>query len=185
RSPARVWALVLLAGTLRLVAPPPSPIPLWTRVLQGARIDRDYFEGLRRGPAQACYDTLKPFYADLAGLPEADRRFLFQRVNERVWDEAQRLAALSVQAATLRFFLFNMARIRRGIARLPVPTLVAWGDADRIMPTANLQPRVDAQPGARGALLDGVGHLPQQEHPERLLDRLLPHLQRHAPGPEK
>ena len=44
---------------------------------------------LRRDP-QAAYDTLRPYYADLEGMAQADRDFLFQRVNERVWSDKQK-----------------------------------------------------------------------------------------------
>ena len=49
---------------------------------------------LRRDP-QAAYQTLAPYYGRLDELPKADRAFLFQRVNERVWSDGQRRAFFS------------------------------------------------------------------------------------------
>lgn len=53
-----------------------------------------------------------------------------------------------------------------------VPTLVVWGDHDRIVDTHVGRAYADAIPGARFVLLEHTGHLPQLESPERLLEAL-------------
>ena len=51
------------------------------------------------------------------------------------------------------------------IAQVRVPTLVVWGDRDRLVDPA-LAPRVAATiPGARLLVLEGVGHVAQLEDP--------------------
>lgn len=172
--PERVSAMAALDGSLRVVARPASNLNLIQQLFMLDHLDRAYFERLRAGPPEACYDTLRPFYADLDALPEADRDFLFQRVNERVWDEPQRLAALAIQKGALPFFLKAGRRLAGRLPALKTPTLVVWGEQDRVFPLANARPRADAQPGAQLAILEGVGHLPQQERPERLLEAMLP-----------
>jgi pimeloyl-ACP methyl ester carboxylesterase len=127
---------------------------------------------LRKDP-QAAYKTLRPYYADLDGLPQAEREFLFRRVNQRVWDDDQRSAYFS----TLRNLAPYVARQQKGLperlAHLEMPTLILWGAEDRIMPPANGQAAAAAQPSARFVSLPGCGHLPQQEAPQAVLQAIL------------
>ena len=50
------------------------------------------------------------------------------------------------------------------------PVLVLWGEQDRLIPVANAQDYLDHLQDARRVVLDGIGHLPQEEAPERSLD---------------
>jgi pimeloyl-ACP methyl ester carboxylesterase len=134
--------------------------------------DRRYFEALRRAP-QAAYDSLRPYYADLDALLQADRDFLYQRVNARVWDEPQRLAALSIRMRLPWFLAFSARRLVQRIPSIPAPTLVIWGEQDRILPIGNGVIRAALQPGARFVCVPGAGHLPHQEHPAAVLAALL------------
>jgi pimeloyl-ACP methyl ester carboxylesterase len=49
------------------------------------------------------------------------------------------------------------------------PTLVIWGEADRIVDPGYGRAYAAAIPGARFELLPGTGHLPQLETPEQLV----------------
>ncbi len=119
---------------------------------------------LRRDP-QAAYETLRPYYADLGALPEAERQFLYRRVNQRVWDDGQRRAYFSA----LRSMAAYTARQQKGLAErlhsLDLPTLLIWGQQDRIIPLATGQAAQRAQPAARLAILPDAGHLPHQDNP--------------------
>lgn len=170
-QPQRVRGLTLIAGTLAITQQPAGPRGSVLRRLFAAWLDKRYFQKLRRSP-QAAFDTLRPYYASLQTLPQADRDFLFQRVNERVWDESQRLAALSVQMNFVPFFMRHMVRIRREVPGLTVPTQVLWGAQDVIFPLANGPARAQMQAGARYIEIPDAGHLPQQEQPERVLAAL-------------
>ena len=58
------------------------------------------------------------------------------------------------------------------LGRLPsarTPVLVVWGAADRIVPPEHGRAYAAALPGARFALIEDAGHLPQLETPETLL----------------
>jgi pimeloyl-ACP methyl ester carboxylesterase len=169
--PERVSQLVLVAGTIRIVAQATGPRSSPIKRLLTLVNDKRYFEQLRKNP-QAAYDTLYPFYADLAGMPQTDRDFLFQRVNERVWDEAQRKASLALQMSFVPFFVLKAPKLVRQIATLHVPTAVIWGDHDHIVPIRNGEERAKAQPGAKWVVIAGAGHLPQQEKPEEFLRAL-------------
>jgi len=166
--PARVVRLVLVGGTIHIVERP-AMNPLQYLLLP--IYDQRYFASLRRSP-QATYDSLRPYYADLDALPQADRDFLYCRVNARVWDEPQRLAALSIQIRLPWFLAFQARRLVRRIPIMPAPTLVIWGEQDRILPIGNGIVRAALQPGARLVRIPGAGHLPHQEQPAAVLGAL-------------
>src|ERR1700721_2520750 len=52
---------------------------------------------------------------------------------------------------------------------IPVPVLVIWGEADRMIPVEHGQAYAKAIPGARFHVIKAAGHLPQLETPDRLL----------------
>lgn len=54
-------------------------------------------------------------------------------------------------------------------AKVKAPTLVLWGREDRWIPVAQADRFVAAIPGARKAVFDGCGHLPQEERPADVL----------------
>lgn len=169
--PQRAASLTLIDGTLIITRPPPTPPGAILRMLFADYFDRRFFNALRRAPDDA-YATLQPYYANLSGLPAADRQFLFQRVNERVWDEGQRRAALSVRATLTPFLLRNGARMRAIAARSTVPTTIIWGARDHILSSANGRTRADLQHTARYVEINDAGHLPHQENPGAVLDAL-------------
>lgn len=59
------------------------------------------------------------------------------------------------------------------LAAVTVPTLVVWGEADRIADVDHGRAFATAIPGARFELMTRTGHLPQVETPERLAEVIL------------
>jgi pimeloyl-ACP methyl ester carboxylesterase len=53
-----------------------------------------------------------------------------------------------------------------------VPVLLIWGDRDRMVTHEGARHVLDALPDTTYILLDGVGHCPQVEAPERFVDAL-------------
>ena len=51
------------------------------------------------------------------------------------------------------------------LARIEAPTLLMWGEMDRMIPFSNAADYLKALPHATLAALPGVGHLPQEEAP--------------------
>ena len=66
------------------------------------------------------------------------------------------------------------------LAGVTTPTLVVWGDSDRIADADYGRAFADAIPGARFLLLRESGHLPQIETPGQLLDAVWAFAQDHA-----
>jgi pimeloyl-ACP methyl ester carboxylesterase len=52
---------------------------------------------------------------------------------------------------------------------LDVPTLVLWGAKDRWIPTAHATEFASRIPGAKSVMYPGLGHIPMEEAPERVM----------------
>jgi pimeloyl-ACP methyl ester carboxylesterase len=93
------------------------------------------------------------------------------RIDPAAMTEAQR-AGMAANRAVLQ--VYGGARmtdpsLRGRLAAIAMPTLVIWGDADRIVDPGYGRAYAAAVPGARFELLTETGHLPQLESPEQLL----------------
>jgi len=64
-------------------------------------------------------------------------------------------------------------KLKGRLHRIHVPTLVLWGEADRIAGADYGRAFAAAIPGARFALIDGAGHFPHLEQPNTLAHRIL------------
>jgi pimeloyl-ACP methyl ester carboxylesterase len=53
-----------------------------------------------------------------------------------------------------------------------LPTLLIWGDQDRIIPVAHGYAAHDALPGSRLEVLGGIGHFPHVESPTTVVEIL-------------
>jgi pimeloyl-ACP methyl ester carboxylesterase len=62
------------------------------------------------------------------------------------------------------------------LSSLTLPTLILWGADDRLLAPDLAQEFARRIPGSRVVTLDGVGHLPQLEAPERSLQAVRPFL---------
>jgi pimeloyl-ACP methyl ester carboxylesterase len=58
-----------------------------------------------------------------------------------------------------------------------LPTLIVWGDRDEIIPVSHAYAAHEAIPGSRLEILDGVGHFPHAEAPDRFLAVLVDFLE--------
>jgi pimeloyl-ACP methyl ester carboxylesterase len=171
-QPKRVTSVVMEAGTIKITERPKSARTNPLDLLLAKTRDKKYFETLRQDP-QAAYDSLRPYYANLDAMSQADRDFLFRRVNERVWDEAQRLAALAVQFSFLPFYISRAPKLAALIPSSKVPTTIIWGEQDNILPIGNGKARKALQPSARFVRIPNTGHLPHQETPSAFLEAVL------------
>lgn len=72
-------------------------------------------------------------------------------------------------------------RVKSGFAagRWSVPTVVAWGVKDRYLKESEAKEFEASNPSViRAEILEGAGHLPQEDWPEKVVDTLLSHLKR-------
>lgn len=83
--------------------------------------------------------------------------------------------------ATLKRFGYPYAPLTKAeIAAITVPTLILWGEEDRLIPVAAGQWLAAAMAHADLVIYPGIGHLPQEEAPTATLGDLQPWLAQHA-----
>ncbi|MFF5970122.1 alpha/beta fold hydrolase [Streptomyces sp. NPDC012769] len=145
RRPDRVAGLVLL-GVPAALADKPGVAELWETVRKlEDPVDRAFVEAFASGM------TASPM----------GRGFLQTVIDEnlkapaRVWRETLRGLLETDLRATLRGIL--------------VPTLVVWGDRDRLLPPEDQRTILDAVPDSRLLVYEGVGHVVYWEAPDRVL----------------
>lgn len=59
--------------------------------------------------------------------------------------------------------------LRERLAKVDHPTVVLWGESDRVVDTDYGRAFAQAVPGAQFVPLPGTGHMPQVETPEQFL----------------
>ena len=125
---------------------------LISRALSSRRTGRRLFEGRLRASfsqPRAASPAVVEAYWSLLSAPGGAEAFL----------------------GTLR--QFDERALERLFSRLQVPTLILWGDADRVLPLGHAERLRRAIPGSRLEVLAGCGHLPQEERPEEVVQVLL------------
>ena len=167
-QPSRIDRLALLDGGLVAAA---RKLDLATAMFLAPGIGEWLYTRLRKDP-QAAFDSLRPYYADLDALPEADRSLLFERVNQRVWSDEQRRAFFRTFRGLVRWLPGQQKDLPARLAAVTTPTHVLWGEQDRVANVENGRALATLQPGVQLAILPGVGHNIQQEAPSAVIEVL-------------
>ncbi|QJT05907.1 alpha/beta fold hydrolase [Streptomyces asoensis] len=119
---------------------------------------RDFFTLDARGVAEYAYHDSERFYVDPATVP------------------AERLAVFQANMAALRVFSGGPAMsdptLRPRLAAVTTPTLVLWGESDRIATPAYGKEYAASFGNARFEVVAEAGHLPHLEQPARTFSLL-------------
>ncbi|MGE0627473.1 MAG: alpha/beta fold hydrolase [Hyphomicrobiaceae bacterium] len=67
---------------------------------------------------------------------------------------------------------FHNPRLERWLSRVDIPTLIVWGDADRIFPPAHAEAFQSAIPASKLAVIGNAGHLPHVERQTETLSAM-------------
>jgi pimeloyl-ACP methyl ester carboxylesterase len=96
---------------------------------------------------------------------------------DRIYDQ---LSPKGTKRAVLRLYRATpanwMAGDRAALRQLDAPVLVAWGTADRYLPTVQADRQHETFPAARIEKLDGLGHWAFLEDPDRVAALVVPFL---------
>jgi pimeloyl-ACP methyl ester carboxylesterase len=160
--PERVERLILISGSL---VSKENPLNLGLLLFLLPGVGEWMYNRLRKD-SQAAYQTLEPYYNKLKDLPQADRDFLYQRVNERVWSDGQRRAFLSTLHNLASWISSKQKGLPARLSSWRIPTTVIWGENDRINVVANAHALEKILPSARLVIVPGAGHNVQQEKAE-------------------
>jgi pimeloyl-ACP methyl ester carboxylesterase len=85
----------------------------------------------------------------------------------------QELQVLARNHASFALFAWSPTlhspKLHHRLHRITVPTEVLWGSEDRVVTPAYGRRFAAAIPGARFSIIEGAGHYPQIEQPERFV----------------
>jgi pimeloyl-ACP methyl ester carboxylesterase len=157
--PERVERLVLIGGSL---VSKKQPVNAGLLLFLTPGLGEWMYTRLRKDP-QAAYQTLAPYYFNLEGLPQVDRDFLFQRVNERVWSDGQRRGFLSTLRGLAAWLPAQQKDLPERLSGWTIPTDVVWGEMDRVNPVENAHALIELMPSAHLTIVKEAGHNVQQE----------------------
>lgn len=120
--------------------------------------------------------TLDLCFADVgladAGVVEADVALAEHRVNLPGAE-----AGFAAAARSLLFVLGRSKRYAADLRTIEAPVLLLHGEQDRLVPISAARSAIQMNPSWEHEFLDGVGHVPQLEAPDRVLGRLGPWLE--------
>lgn len=162
----RIQGLILVGGSLLQVEP---MVDKGLALMKIPLLGEWLYTRLRKDPDSA-YDSLRNVYFDLDKLPGQDRDFLFQRVNQRVWNNNQRRAYFSSLRNLYPWVKMSQSNLLDQLTQLTTPTLVIRGEHDPLMSPKNAEGLSKVQPNATLAVIEGAGHLPHQEKPSPFLE---------------
>lgn len=168
-QPRRVERLILMDGCLVSNTRRPN-LGMLLFLIPG--IGERLYNRLRKDP-EVAYRSLAPFYRDLDSLPAAQRDFLYQRVNERVWNDDQRRAFFSILRSLARELPRQQRTLPERLAGMQVPTVAIWGEKDMLNPVDNARKLAQLQPDVRLVVLTDAGHNVHQEQPGAVVDAIL------------
>ena len=161
-SPKRFTRLVLVDSSGHAFTP--GSIPLGFRI---ARVPLFNRLGEHLLPRALVAASVANVYADDARITEA----LVDRYYELTLREGNR------HALGLRLQQLEPGAAIERLKSISVPTLVLWGGADQLIPVDNARLFGSEIAGARVVVLDGLGHVPQEEDPARSLAPVLDFLE--------
>lgn len=172
-KPALVSRLVLVAPALPI--PPGARVDPTVTMVFGLYLVPGMGEAFlryrmkKRGPEGMLRDMLRLCGVDPGRVSPATYEAAVALAKERAehpWADAAFLAA----ARSLIRTNLRRGRVFDALRRIAAPTLLVHGTADRLVPLATSAAAARLRPDWRLATLEGIGHIPQLDVPERWLE---------------
>ena len=163
KRPGLVLGLALIDGSIPGGPRSPGLIPLAVMLFS-----RKWYRAYRGNP-EAAWASLKPYYANLEGMPAEDRSFLHERVMARVESRSQEQAFFASQKSLVWAYMCAggtaSSRFTRGIMNYSGKILLLWGEKDIIVPLSTAHAVKKLRGDIELKVIPGTGHLPHQENP--------------------
>ena len=150
------------------VAPAGFDMPVWFRIIEAHPLVR----GVLSAPVPVPERVVRRMVGD------AYRALAFARPRAVTAEVVAAFTAHHRSRSAVNRMLDNGRRVLPelhdcfALDRIAVPVLLIWGSADRMVTHEGSRHVLDALPGVRYELLDGIGHCPQVEAPARFVDLL-------------
>ena len=132
------------------------------------------------GQVRDCGNSLLSFFKD-RGIQSA-RATEMWRSFASLTDPANRAAFVRTMRAVIEPGGQAVSAIDRLYLAEAMPTLIVWGDRDRIIPLSHAHQAHEAMPNSRLEVMEGVGHFPHVEDPYRFVEILLDFLRTTEPS---
>jgi pimeloyl-ACP methyl ester carboxylesterase len=157
RHPERASDLVVIDSACY-----PVEIPLDVRVALTPYVGRYIFKGVfgKR-------DIRRYFKNRVYRDPTLATEELIDYVYERMFRPGGQEAAHATLVA-----LSNLSAVQASVRAVRTPTLVVWGEDDRVISLADGKRLVAEIPGARLEVIPACGHAPNEERPRELIEKL-------------
>jgi pimeloyl-ACP methyl ester carboxylesterase len=127
----------------------------------GGREERDILDVFNTNPAE----VRRKSWADETKAPNYDAM-----TDEELVIHARNWEALCLYA--WHPYMYN-PQLKQWLSRISVPTLMLWGDRDGIVTPDYGRAYAKLIPSAQFQLIDGAGHHPEQEQPERFVQAVM------------
>jgi pimeloyl-ACP methyl ester carboxylesterase len=150
------------------VAPAGFDMPVWFRVIEADPLVRALLASPLPLPSVVVRAVVGQAYRNLAF---ARPRAVPAEVVAAFTEHHRSPTAISQYLATGRRLLPELNECFR-LARVRMPVLLVWGDRDRMVTHRGSREVLEALPDTEYVLLEGVGHCPQVEAPERFVEVL-------------
>jgi pimeloyl-ACP methyl ester carboxylesterase len=159
KKPGLVKGLILLDGSI-----PAGHKKIGLLALAKLLFSRKWYRAYRANPGGA-WASLYLYYADLDGMPGADKDFLRERVMARVNSSSQERAFFATQRSLIWAFGTNFPGYAKKIRLFKGKITLLWGEKDRVTPLSAAEPFKSLRNDIELRIITGAGHLPQQEKP--------------------
>jgi len=117
--------------------------------------------------------TIRDLFHDKAAADAAVKRLLAPEAEDALLRNKMVTAKLAWQPR------LHDPHLAKWLHRIDVPTLILWGEADRILPKAALTQWERAIPESRGRVVPGAGHLPHLENPDAVAGHIIDFIAAH------
>jgi len=161
--------LLPLAGVVP-VAPAGLDMPRWFAAVERDRLVRALLSAPVPIPERVVRGTVGEVYRRLAFARPRD---ITADVVRSFTDHHRDRRAVRRLLATGRRLLPELADSPFSLDDVGCPVLLVWGDRDHMVTHRGARHIVEALPGTSYALLEGCGHCPQVEEPDRFVELLL------------
>jgi pimeloyl-ACP methyl ester carboxylesterase len=172
-APEHVRALVLVDPALPVVRPRIDPgvlrglgVPLIPGY--GPRALHNVLVGAAEHPERLIDEMLRLITADPARLHPGDRERMLAMARERASMPWAGDAFVDAARSIFRIVVRGRTFARR-VASIAAPAVVVHGDRDRLVDVASARWLIRQRRGWQLAVMEGIGHVPQLEAPDRFM----------------
>ena len=159
QKPELVQGVVLIDGGI-----PGGPSNPGILLLAKLLLSRKWYKAYRSKP-EAAWKSLRPYYADLESMSEADKEFLKKRVMDRVESDTQEEAFFATQRSLIWTYLFKASGFARKVRNYKGKIFLVWGEQDKILPLSSTSVFKALRSDIKLEVISHAGHLPHQEKP--------------------